>query len=106
VTLGLARRETDIQITIQDTGKGIAAQDLSHVFERFYRSDPRRSRDPGGTGLGLPIAQWIVEQHHGTIRLESQPGQGTRAIVRLPFSPASSHLDRSTPQPPLSHASA
>lgn len=106
VTLGLARQITGVQITIQDTGRGIAEQDLPHVFERFYRSDPGRGRDPGGTGLGLPIAQWVVEQHHGTIRLESQPGQGTRAIVYLPCAPGSPHLDRPTPQPPLSQVSA
>jgi signal transduction histidine kinase len=55
------------------------------VFERFYRADPGRSRDPGGTGLGLPIARWIVEQHAGSIELSSRPGEGTTAVVRLPI---------------------
>jgi signal transduction histidine kinase len=85
VTLGLRRRETDMEILVRDTGVGIAPEDLPHVFERFYRADPARSRDPGGTGLGLPIAWWIAEQHEGTVRLESQPGQGTTALVRLPL---------------------
>jgi signal transduction histidine kinase len=85
VTLGLHRRGTDVEMMVHDTGVGIAQEDLPLVFERFYRADPARSRDPGGTGLGLPIAHWIVEQHGGEIKLESQPGCGTTAIVRLPL---------------------
>jgi two-component system OmpR family sensor kinase len=85
VTLGLSRRGTDVEVRVRDTGIGIAPEDLPHVFERFYRADPARNRDLGGTGLGLPIARWIVEQHEGEVRLESQPGQGTTAIVRLPL---------------------
>ena len=85
VTLGLRRHDRDVEIIVRDTGIGIAAQDLPHVFERFYRADPARGRDPGGTGLGLSIAQWIVEQHEGTIALESQPGEGTTVIVRMPM---------------------
>jgi signal transduction histidine kinase len=86
VTLGLHRRDTNVEIVVHDTGVGIAPEDLPLVFERFYRVDPARSRDPGGTGLGLPIARWIVGQHWGEIELESCPGQGTTAIVRLPLS--------------------
>jgi two-component system OmpR family sensor kinase len=85
VAIGLHRRDTDIEIVVHDTGVGIAPEDLPLVFERFYRADPARSRDPGGTGLGLPIALWIVEQHDGEIKLEGQPGQGTTAIVHLPL---------------------
>jgi two-component system OmpR family sensor kinase len=85
VTLGLHHRDAAVEIVVRDTGVGIAPEDLPLVFERFYRADPARSRDPGGTGLGLPIAQWIVEQHDGEIKLESQPGQGTTAIVHLPL---------------------
>ncbi len=85
VTLGLHRRDTDVEIVVRDTGVGIAPEDLPLVFERFYRADPARSRDPGGTGLGLPIARWIVDQHEGEIKLESQPGQGITAIVQLPL---------------------
>lgn len=75
--------------TVSDSGVGIAPEDLQHVFERFYRADKGRARgtDPGGTGLGLPIAQWIVAQHGGEIKLESTVGVGTTAIVRLPIAP-------------------
>ena len=85
VALGLRRHGRDVEIIVRDTGVGIPAQDLPHVFERFYRADPARSRDPGGTGLGLSIARWIVEQHEGTITLESEPGRGTTVIVRMPM---------------------
>lgn len=87
VTLGLRRQETRAEILVQDTGMGIAPEDLSQVFERFYRADKARGHDPGGTGLGLSIARWIVEQHGGEITLQSQPGQGTLATVSFPLEP-------------------
>ncbi len=73
-----------VELVVQDTGIGIAPQDLPHLFERFYRADPARSRDPGGTGLGLPIAKWIAEQHGGDIYVESRPAEGTTVTARLP----------------------
>ncbi len=86
VTLGLRRAaDSQAEILVCDTGIGIPAADLRHVFERFYRADPARGRDPGGTGLGLPIARWITEQHGGSITLVSEPGEGTCATVRLPL---------------------
>lgn len=106
VTLGLQRQEIGNKITVRDTGVGISPEDLPHVFERFYRADPARGRDPGGTGLGLPIARWIVEQHGGKIALESQPGQGTIAIVYLPHPGGPLLTPFSLPQQTLSQTSA
>lgn len=85
VTLGMRRDGIDAEVIVRDTGIGIAPEEISLVFERFYRADSARNRDPGGTGLGLPIARWIAEQHEGTVRLESEPGKGTTAIIRLPL---------------------
>jgi signal transduction histidine kinase len=84
VAVGLRRQGDEAEVMVRDSGVGIAAQDLPHVFERFYRADPGRSRDPGGTGLGLPIAQWIVYQHGGRIDIASTPGEGTTVTVRMP----------------------
>jgi signal transduction histidine kinase len=106
VTLGLQREASGSKITVRDTGVGIPPEDLPHVFERFYRADPARGRDPGGTGLGLPIARWIVEQHGGKITLESQPGQGTLATVNLPYPGGSSIASLTSPQQTISQTSA
>ncbi len=84
VTVGLQADSTDIEITVCDTGAGISTEKQPFVFDRLYRGDPSRSRTTGGSGLGLPIAKHIVEGHDGTIHLESDEGQGTRFIVRLP----------------------
>ena len=68
---------------MSDTGIGIPAEHIPHIFERFYRVDPARSREAGGIGLGLAICRAIVESHGGTIRLESAEGKGTKVIVTL-----------------------
>jgi signal transduction histidine kinase len=84
IRVGLRQHDGAAEVTVRDTGVGIAAADLPHVFERFYRADPARARDPGGTGLGLPIARWIAEQHGGDVGLASELGRGTTATLRLP----------------------
>jgi len=85
VTITTELRPQAIQITITDTGIGISADDLPHLFTRFYRVDKSRSRAGGGTGIGLTIAHHLVEAHQGQIWAESDGlGHGSRFIVQLP----------------------
>ncbi len=79
VTLAASLLEQEVEIRIQDTGPGIGAEDLQHVFDRFYRADKSRQRDSGGLGLGLAIAKSIVENHGGRIWAESPDDSGTTA---------------------------
>lgn len=75
-----ARAEESVTLTVSDNGRGISAEDLPHIFDRFYKGVDSR-----GTGLGLAIAKSLVEAHGGTIAAESAPGQGTTMTVRLPI---------------------
>ncbi len=75
------------ELRIIDTGTGIDAESLPHIFERFYRGDPSRSRRTGGTGLGLAICEAIVLKHHGSIHVASEAGKGTTVLVCLPIRP-------------------
>jgi Signal transduction histidine kinase len=73
------------QLSVEDTGVGIAPEHLPRIFDRFYRGDKARTRREGGTGLGLAIAKWITERHGGKIAAESEPSRGTRISVVLPM---------------------
>jgi len=85
VHLLLERKNDRVVITVRDSGVGIAAEEQSKIFERFYRVDKARSREMGGAGLGLSIAEWIVRQHRGTIEVQSNLGQGSVFRVELPL---------------------
>ena len=86
ITLSLRAEEETAAISVADSGEGIAAEDIPHVFDRFYRVDRNRTRDSGGVGLGLAIAQALVEAHDGEIDVVSAGvGQGSTFTIRLPL---------------------
>ena len=86
VEVTLASEDGDVALRVADTGIGIPSRDLPRVFERFYRVDRARSRETGGTGLGLSIVKHVVENHGGTVSVESELGRGSAFEVRLPAS--------------------
>ncbi len=79
------RADGSVELSVSDEGPGIPEEDLSRVFERFYRVDKSRARDPGGTGLGLAIVKHLIELHHGSVRAENRPEGGTRVTITLPL---------------------
>lgn len=88
VALAAGLEDGHLRVTVADNGPGIAAEHLPYVFDRFYRVDPSRTRETGGSGLGLTIARRLVEAHGGEIGVDSSPGAGSRFWFTLPLQPA------------------
>jgi signal transduction histidine kinase len=87
VVVDVSREGPVARLAVQDTGAGIDPEVKPHIFERFFRADPARSPGVNGAGLGLSLAKWIVDRHHGRIDVDSQPGRGSTFTVRLPLAP-------------------
>lgn len=85
VSIRLSQEGDQLKLVIQDEGVGIPKQELKNIFKRFYRVDKARSRDQGGVGLGLAITREMILAHQGSIEIESDLGQGTMVIIRLPL---------------------
>ena len=91
VTVSVGAEEGSVAaVAVADNGEGIPADDLAHIFERFYRVDRSRARATGGSGMGLTIAKKLVEAHGGVIRVESTIGKGSRFVFELPLTPQDS----------------
>jgi signal transduction histidine kinase len=87
ISVSLSEQDDELVMAVADTGTGIPAQDLPHVFDRFYRADRSRARASGGAGLGLAIVKQLAEAHRGRVSVQSpveETGTGTRFEVRLP----------------------
>lgn len=85
VRVALNQDEQGAHISVSDTGEGIAPQHIPHIFERFYRADPARTKHGGSnSGLGLSIVDWVIRAHGGHIEIQSKPGQGSTFIATLP----------------------
>ena len=87
MTISLERDDGRVRLRVTDNGIGIAPEDQPHIFDRFFRVDKARSREAGGSGLGLSICKWIVEAHGGEISVESEVEKGSVFMVTLPLAP-------------------
>jgi two-component system OmpR family sensor kinase len=85
VKLSVEIKDRNACLTVSDTGIGIGSEHLEHIFKRFYRADPARSRGVGGNGLGLAIVDWVIRAHGGTISVQSRIGEGSTFCVMLPL---------------------
>ena len=98
VYLSLGKSSDNARLIVRDNGQGIPAEDLPHIFERFYRAEKSRSRSKvGGFGLGLSIAHWIVNHHGGRIEVDSAEGKGTTFCIYLPLLKADENTPSATP---------
>jgi signal transduction histidine kinase len=86
VTVGARAADGELEVSVRDTGVGIAPEQLPHIFNRFYRADQSRARSTGGAGLGLAIVKELVEMQGGHVRAESTPGEGSRFYFTLAIS--------------------
>ncbi|MEW1931543.1 HAMP domain-containing sensor histidine kinase [Rhodococcus sp. NPDC079359] len=84
ITVCVGTTQSSVLLEVQDTGPGLGEEEAAHVFERFYRADSSRTRESGGSGLGLSIVAALVAAHNGTVRVQSAPGQGATFRVELP----------------------
>jgi signal transduction histidine kinase len=81
----VARDRRNVLLSVQDTGMGIAKEDIPRVFSRFWRSDASREREAGGLGVGLSLTKEIVDRHNGTISVDSEEGVGTTFTLHIPL---------------------
>lgn len=96
IALGVANRNNHVELSVADRGPGIPVAERHKVFERFYRGDPARSRATGGARLGLAIVAGIAADHGGDVRIDDNPGGGTRIVLDLPAVPVPP--EQSTPE--------
>ena len=94
VSLLIASEGPTARLDVRDSGPGISPETIPHLFERFYRADPARSRETDGAGLGLALAKWIADSHRAAIEVTSQPGAGSTFTVRLPLAPPDGRTDQ------------
>ena len=106
VSVQLFGTEDGVNILVKDTGPGIAADQLPHLFDRYYRVPPRRAENNGqrdkpvtGTGLGLALVKELVDLQHGRVSVSSEPGSGTIFVVELPYRSAATLPDEAAPNP-------
>ena len=86
----IVREGDKLRVQVSDTGIGISEEDLSQIFERFYRVDKSRTRGSGGTGLGLAIVKHLVAAQGGEVSASSELGKGSRFLFTLPVTPSAS----------------
>jgi signal transduction histidine kinase len=85
VVVAVSQDGETARLAVRDTGIGINPDARPYIFERFFRADPARSSGVDGVGLGLSLAKWVVDRHHGRIEVDSEPGRGSTFTVHLPL---------------------